>query len=967
MNGENARLLESTATDGRFVKHFSISPIAILPGLLLICVASSVAQTPPPTATASAARGGAADTSAPPLNSGKPAIEYLQRLEPNRRAAYLRGQLAKLPPGPLKTKALEELVWIKRGGADAELAQLRALDAANPSVQIFDVANHIDRMLGRPVAETPAKEVTSVADVLDRWKQATGYSKLLAHSVVFSRTKIQVFGKDFSTDTYCVTNGAALRTESIYEDYYLAVKGTAAQIYNPAQSNNITGGTFSASDLKAAYLASCINLSNALQNPGSYEFRGLKSFMGVPAYALGNQRDGSEEYFDTKTFFHLGTLGAQGSFTRSSFGYRDFGGTVLPQFTLFHQGNRIELRSLEAVQWDVSPAVSGDLYQLTLGQVAGNYTSVMPLLVDGMTQNQLATEQDRATQEAAAVRVDASYQHGLDPTEQPKRRAYLRGAMANLPSVSQMHEQWAAIGSAVMGSIEQHERARRFSNPTGSDDIYFNWRDVTNVNWLMHRKSIQVKKKTATSGENATLSYCALDDKGDLRHEDNGSIEVENLKGDATFNEGSSPEIREFSRFVNPTPVMRRSLEICLLGDTIRIYDQLAQSRFGTGTFNKRDAYVIVLGDNRDGQYYFFDKETFLLIGKQSGAQDKAPESFYDLKPVGEAILPFKRYTFENDEHTADTVDSLESVEFDLAVNDSEFSLNPPVVRSLHSITLSEKRPSLVERAQQPSVFGALLTGTLMGLAGGGANSPILQAGNRQAEQIRELGNQLASRQAMVGRSTANLSLMNMPKFSAPSGAFGAGAFFDPGLQSANLAQLQSLLGLTQANQSGNEPNSELLQVLQQLTAQSSQALPGGAVSGRSVGAVGTASQRASTVATVAETCPHEGYPDMGAHCNPVKNLNQCVSVGKSDWPGNPPPDQVAWLTVNFQNRCDQPIRLQAASADPQTHFGELANLQPHGTYTYVNQQHTNRYSYSADDGVDCSVNNARPGCAIPR
>jgi hypothetical protein len=479
----------SMITDGWFVMRFAISQSVITPSLLLLSMAASAQTLSPATATKVHT---SEATAAPPLDSGKPAIAYLQHLDASRRAAYLRAQVAKLPSGALKTKALEEIVWIKHGTADVELAQLRGLDGNNPTVQIFDVTNHIDRMLGRPEAETANPEVTSTAEVLDRWKRATGYAHLLSHPVVLSRIKDQLFGRDFATEMDCVTNGTAVRTENIQEDYYLTIRGTAAQIYNPAQNDNITGGTLTATEQQAAYLAYCLFLNPAVQNPGLYEFRGLKSFMGAPAYALGNQRDGSEEYFDTKTFFHLGTIGPQGSYTRSFFGFRDFGGTVMPQFNLLHQGNRIDFRSIEAVQWDVAPTVSGDLYQLTLGPVAPNFTSVVPLLPNSITQNQWVTEQDRATQEAARVTVPASYQYGLDPAEQAARRAYLHGALQQLPTVSQMQQQWAAIGRAVMGTIEQHERARRFANPTSADDIYLNWRDVTNVSWLMHRKRILI-------------------------------------------------------------------------------------------------------------------------------------------------------------------------------------------------------------------------------------------------------------------------------------------------------------------------------------------------------------------------------------------------------------------------------------------------------------------------------------------
>ncbi len=95
----------------------------------------------------------------------------------------------------------------------------------------------------------------------------------------------------------------------------------------------------------------------------------MKSFKGAPAYALGNVHDGSEEYFDSRTFFHLGTPSGGGlPLCRSFFGYRDFGGAGKVQFSIFHQANRIELKKIEAVQWDAAPVVSGDLYQLKVGR-----------------------------------------------------------------------------------------------------------------------------------------------------------------------------------------------------------------------------------------------------------------------------------------------------------------------------------------------------------------------------------------------------------------------------------------------------------------------------------------------------------------------------------------------------------------------------------------------------------------------
>ncbi len=117
-------------------------------------------------------------------------------------------------------------MWTEPTGAAAEFAQLRTIDANNPTVQILTVSRHIGRMLGRPEVEVAQGEVTSVTDVIDRWKQATGYAQL-NQSVVLSRTSSQLFGREFPTETFCMTDGANTRTENIYEDYYVAAKGPA--------------------------------------------------------------------------------------------------------------------------------------------------------------------------------------------------------------------------------------------------------------------------------------------------------------------------------------------------------------------------------------------------------------------------------------------------------------------------------------------------------------------------------------------------------------------------------------------------------------------------------------------------------------------------------------------------------------------------------------------------------------------
>ncbi len=80
---------------------------------------------------------------------------------------------------------------------------------------------------------------------------------------------------------------------------------------------------------------------------------------------------------------------------------------------------------------------------------------------------------------------------------------------------------------AVVGTIEQHERARRFANPTSAAcDIYYNWRDVTNERLCAPHERPGEEESAVRKGQNSTLSYCALDNQGNMRNEDPGSIEL---------------------------------------------------------------------------------------------------------------------------------------------------------------------------------------------------------------------------------------------------------------------------------------------------------------------------------------------------------------------------------------------------------------------------------------------------------
>jgi TPR repeat protein len=206
--------------------------------------------------------------------------------------------------------------------------------------------------------------------------------------------------------------------------------------------------------------------------------------------------------------------------------------------------------------------------------------------------------------------------------------------------------------------------------------------------------------------------------------------------------------------------------------------------------------------------------------------------------------------------------------------------------------------------ARRNAIFSTLAS------MGGSNPTAVLDAGNRQAAALRAIGDANAGhRQNVVLQATSG------------------GA--------------QTIAASNSASYNTNSPSSSV---------------PGNNTTNLSPGATSSAAKQ--------ETCPNTMYPDMGASCNPVRSMMQCVQVASSSWIGNASNQYFGLLTVVFTNTCTQTIRLTTEGGDPSTNSGgELSNVGAGQQYTFSDSQHNNLYFYVADDGTDCSVNNSRPGC----
>ena len=112
----------------------------------------------------------------------------------------------------------------------------------------------------------------------------------------------------------------------------------------------------------------------------------------------------------------------------------------------------------------------------------------------------------------------------------------------------------------------------------------------------------------------------------------------------------------------------------------------------------------------------------------------------------------------------------------------------------------------------------------------------------------------------------------------------------------------------------------------------------------------------------VSETCPNmQGYADNGVHCNPVKNMNSCIRVVSNKW-ATYGGTAGGLETLVLSNTCSSTVRLSVWGPTGGTDPGELENVGPGNQYIWSNNQPT--WQYQADDGVDCFVDNLRPGCS---
>lgn len=117
--------------------------------------------------------------------------------------------------------------------------------------------------------------------------------------------------------------------------------------------------------------------------------------------------------------------------------------------------------------------------------------------------------------------------------------------------------------------------------------------------------------------------------------------------------------------------------------------------------------------------------------------------------------------------------------------------------------------------------------------------------------------------------------------------------------------------------------------------------------------------QTSSPAVATSETCPNlHGYPDYGVGCNSVREENSCVGVVSNVWNAGALEE-----TLVLSNTCASAIRITAWGSPNSSNPGETLNLGPGQQYTFSNNQQT--WHYHADDGVDCPVNNDRPGCSL--
>ena len=772
---------------------------------------------------------------APQLDSGRAFVAYLQKLDTDDRVFYLRQQIAKYPQSVQRTKALEEVVWLASNPTnEPEFKTLETQDPANLTVEMLRLSAELDRMLGQPQAEATDSEVKAVSDVVARWKAATGFGHLAQHSYMLTHEVMTIAGEENPHQINCATDLKNLRLEEPDDFFQItAAKDGRFQYYRPRENGEDLkpGQAADRYNNPTTYLMYCLNLPLSVQAPDQFKFVGVKTFMGAPAYALAHNSSDMEDYFDIKSFFYLGSQQSKGAWTRSVFGYRDFGGAVLPQYLLFQYGNNIRLRKFTGLQWDLAPVLDGDIFTLAFTPYPQYPQSkwIKPVLADTITQNEITQQAARVQQELEKLKASGDAQFGLDPGAQKDRNALLARMQVQWAGLGQNSQEWDQVATAIFAAVVQHDRERRYRNPVNARDVYLNWQDVTNLKSILAHKTLRVQLKHSTSGSNSEMSYCAVNDAGSLRSESVGSLVLQNDKRQVSY---SFDKKRGFSApsssDSNPAGLRQNFLSSCLLGldqASTTLSTVLQTSALGTGTIYKRPAYVIFekyspTDSTDDAIRFFFDKETYVLLGIQQD-KNESPLSYSDFRKVGDSIVPFREYHYEGGQYPSDTIDTIEKFDLDAAMDAKEFDLNPRAPQILYAANLKEKRPDLYK---SPSPWAALATGALLGVAQGAANNPSLFASAQQA-QLVSLQATIAAQQ--VGGDLVKLAAPSYGGLTPNSAAsLGAGKFSPSGIAAPStplmsMGQLQMLEGLVLSSSSdgtGSDTfSSSLLRVLKQM------------------------------------------------------------------------------------------------------------------------------------------------------
>lgn len=703
----------------------------------------------------------------PHLDGGAALVKYLHQLAPEDRVEYLRAQVAMYPQSPMRTKALEEIVWLTGGqGSDAELEALKSEDANNTTAQLFTEDATLNLLEGRP---HPAQtgEVKSAQDVIDRWSKATSFDRLLTHSYLLTKNVGTVAEDDNLHISYCATDGKNLRSERMYDGETIALKEGQVMVYRPANDpQNFSSFRGAARyTTQTANIRECLlNIPRAADGATYVDFAGLKSFQGVPAYELVDKNDGTEEYFDSKTFLYLGFIVHKPEGIAILFGNSDVGGALVPLYRVYHNGNNVRVIKLESVQWDMAPSFSGDPYTLAFSNTRG-FPELLPMLMDSIRSNELSEKPAYLAKALEKIQAAAAGQaFGLDASLQSERSAFVAQMPDRIKTLAQDTEQWDAMGAATSATFLQQERERRFKNPQSAEDLYNNWRDVSNVSSLLSHKTIQIETKESNSGSNATLGYCGMDNEGHVRQEGaNTFLQIKSKDAFATFDVQKQTQTNHIDTpYSQVQGTFASNLSGCLLGINSLAMEKwsLATARWGTGTLNQNKEAIYIIqfpfGDKEDAASFYLDKASFNLVGYQVW-KDAPVTYYYDFRRVGDAVLPFKSYEFDGGQFPSDSMESIEKLDFDQPIDPKEFSMTPPVYANLHAAVLPEKRPELYK--QKTNWLG------IMSTVASAMSQPnlIQQTTNQQVAAMMAIGraNDAARQASLMGSAAGKASYAN--------------------------------------------------------------------------------------------------------------------------------------------------------------------------------------------------------------